>query len=324
MTSNDTDERLLDLLQTACGPAFWTFLQDDNVTEIMANPDGKVWVERFDEGMVDADHYMPETNRRQVINIVASSVDDICNHDSPTLSAVLPESGARFQGFVPPVVPAPSIIIRRRATAIFTLQDYVDDDIMSAGHARFVYNAIRNHQNLLIAGGTGSGKTTLANAILDAISDTDDRLLTIEDTPELQVSADNHIAFFIEPDTGFTWQKAVKASLRTRPDRIVVGEVRDSSAHDLLKAWNTGHNGGCCTLHANSAEKALIRLESLIEEAVPNAPVNLIAEAVDAIVFIEGTATGRSVTAVQRVLEHDGTDYVFDPVDPDSYLDPST
>jgi type IV secretion system protein VirB11 len=319
MAESDTDQRLLDLLKTSCGPSFWKLLKDDDVTEVMANPDGRVWVERFGTGMGPAGHQMPETKRRQVINIVASSVDDVCNRHSPTLSAVLPDSGARFQGFVPPVVPAPSIIIRRRATAIFSLQDYIDDDIMAPGHAQFIYDAIRQRQNLLIAGGTGSGKTTLANAVLDAISDTDDRLLTIEDTPELQVSADNHIALYVEPDAGFTWQKAVKASLRTRPDRIVVGEVRDASAHDLLKAWNTGHNGGCCTLHANSAKKALTRMESLIEEAIPNAPVDLIAEAVDAIVFIEGTATGREVTAVERVVEHTGTGYVFEPVHPDDY-----
>jgi type IV secretion system protein VirB11 len=158
---------------------------------------------------------------------------------------------------------------------------------------------------------------TFPNAILEAISDTDDRILTIEDTPELQCAAPNHVAFFIQEDIGFTWKQAVKDALRTRPDRIVVGEVRDAAALDLLKAWNTGHNGGCATLHANSAKRGLTRMESLIKEAVPVAPVHLIAEAIDLIIFIEGTATGRDVSTDARVLHRDGDDYVLEEIPSD-------
>lgn len=313
MSHND---RLLSMLRTSCGPDFWRLLDDEDVTEVMVNPDGRVWVERFGQGMVSTDVHMSSEDRRSIISIVADSEDQIANRRNPSLSAVLPHSGARFQGFLPPAVPAPALVIRSRAEAIFDLQDYVDDGIMAPGHANYIWHAIRNRENLLIAGGTGSGKTTLANAVLDAISDTDDRLLTIEDTPELQVSADNHIAFYIDRDAGFTWKKAIKDSLRTRPDRIVVGEVRDSSAHDLLKAWNTGHNGGCCTLHANSARRALTRLESLIKEALPVVPHNLIAEAIDLIIFIEGTATGRTVQTVAEVVGYDGADYTITQIDP--------
>ncbi len=264
--------------------------------------------------MIDSGTRVHRNEVESIINIVASSIDEVCNKRHPSLAAVLPESGARFQGFVPPVVPAPMFVIRQRATRVFKLQDYVNDGFMTYEQAKAIYQGVIDRQNVLIVGGTGSGKTTLANAILQVISGTDDRVLTIEDTPELQCTAPNHIAFFIDRDSGFTWQKAVKDSLRSRPDRIVVGEVRDASALDLLKAWNTGHNGGCATIHANSALRGLTRLESLIEEAIPRAPVQLIAEAVDLVVYIEGTATGREVKTVARVLCHDSDEYQLQEV----------
>ncbi|WP_222615387.1 P-type conjugative transfer ATPase TrbB [Persicimonas caeni] len=304
----------MNMLEHSCGPELWQLLNDELITEVMANPDGRVWVEKFSVGMVDSGVRVRSAEVESIINIVASSADEVCNRQKPSLAAVLPESGARFQGFVPPVVPAPMFVIRQRATRVFSLQDYVDDGYMSYEQAKAIYEAVVDRQNVLIVGGTGSGKTTLANAILQVISGTEDRVLTIEDTPELQCTAPNHIAFYIDRDSGFTWQKAVKDSLRSRPDRIVVGEVRDASALDLLKAWNTGHNGGCATIHANSALRGLTRLESLIEEAIPRAPVQLIAEAVNLVVYIEGTATGREVKTVARVMCHDGQEYQLQEV----------
>lgn len=311
---SEKQDRLMNMLEHSCGPELWQLLNDELITEVMANPDGRVWVEKFGVGMVDSGVRVRSAEVESIINIVASSADEVCNRQKPSLAAVLPESGARFQGFVPPVVPAPMFVIRQRATRVFSLQDYVDDGYMSYEQAKAIYEAVLARQNILIVGGTGSGKTTLANAILQVISGTEDRVLTIEDTPELQCTAPNHIAFYIDRDSGFTWQKAVKDSLRSRPDRIVVGEVRDASALDLLKAWNTGHNGGCATIHANSASRGLTRLESLIEEAIPRAPVQLIAEAVDLVVYIEGTATGREVKTVARVIHHDGEEYQIQEV----------
>ncbi len=312
--------RLMAMLETACGRGLWDLLQTDTITEVMVNPDGTVWVEEHGHGMYRTQVKMPADQVRSVISIVASSDDAIANDDNPSISAVLPESGARFQGFLPPAVPAPMFVIRQRAKHVYPLASYIENGYMQRGHAAAVYDAVLRRENILIVGGTGSGKTTLANAILQVISQTGDRVLTIEDTPELQCSADNHISFFIEPDVGFTWQKAVQDALRSRPDRIVVGEVRDSAALDLLKAWNTGHNGGCATIHANSALRGLTKLESYIQEVVAVAPVKLIAEAVDLVVFITGTVDGREVQEVASVVKHDGHDYVIDPVDGPQYL----
>lgn len=305
----ESERRLLDMLRSACGPALWSLLKDNAITEVMANPDGKVWVERAGEGLIDTGQVLGAGQAERIIAIVASSTGEVCNDENPSLSAVLPQSGARFQGFLGAVVPAPAFVIRRRATRVFSLQNYVDDGILSYPHAKAIYDAVHARQNILIVGGTGTGKTTLANAILQVISGTGHRIVTIEDTPELQCSAPNHIAFYIREDVGFTWQKAVKDALRVRPDRIVVGEVRDGSALDLLKAWNTGHNGGCATIHANSALRGLTRLESLIEEVAQRAPRELIAEAINLVVHISRTNDGRFIDAVERVNGWSGSHY---------------
>ena len=314
-----SEERLMNMLRSACGPELWALLEDPSITEVMCNPDGGVWVEQQGEGMYHAGVTMAPDDVESILRIVAKSVDEVVHRQNPTLAAVLPQSGARFQGFLPPASSAPMFIIRQKARHVYPLQSYIEQGYMHRGHALAVYDSVVARQNVLIVGGTGSGKTTFANAILAVISQTGDRVLTIEDTPELQCTAENYIAFFVEPHIGFTWQKAVQDALRSRPDRIVVGEVRDAAALDLLKAWNTGHNGGAATIHANSALRGLTRLESLIQEAVAVAPVKLIAEAVDLVVYIEGTATGREIKEVARVLDHDGNDYVVEHIGAAAY-----
>ncbi len=297
---NDNKGRALVYLESALGEDMRALLKDEKTTEIMVNPDGRVWVEQVGLGMYDTKVRLLATDISRIISFVASSVDVVCNEANPSLAATLP-SGERFQGFMGSIVSGPSFVIRRRATQVFTLQDYINQGVLTATRARAIFDAVHARKNILIVGGTGTGKTTLANAILSVISKTNHRIVTIEDTPELQCSAPNHIAFFVREEVGFTWQKAVKDSLRVRPDRIVVGEVRDGSALDLLKAWNTGHNGGCATIHANSAAQGLRRLESLIAEASTNVPRDLIAEAVNLVVHIRRTNEGRVVDTVAEV-----------------------
>lgn len=295
------ESRLLSLLQNQFGPQIWSLLQAPDLEELMVNPDGRIWADHFGREVELTPHTLAPAAVEGIIRLVASANDETCGPSNPSVGAVLPGIGARFHGVLPPVVPAPAFSIRRRATRVYTLGDYVRDGIMPQTFADAIRDAALQRKNLLIIGGTGSGKTTLANAILSVISQTQDRILTIEDTPELQVSAPNHIPLYVKDDLGYTWQQAVKDSLRLRPDRIIVGEVRDGSALDLLKAWNTGHNGGCATIHANSARRGLTRLESLIKEVSLSVPRELIADAIDLLVHIRRTRDGRAVDEICQV-----------------------
>jgi P-type conjugative transfer ATPase TrbB len=240
---------------------------------------------------------------------------------SPSLSGKLPPPwGARVQASIPPIVDAPTFALRKPARVVFSLGDYEAKGILSAAHKSALIRAIHTSQNILIGGGTGSGKTTFANALLKAIAeDTEDRVLIIEDTPELQCAAPNKIQILIQPKT-HTWRDAVQAAMRYRPDRILVGEVRDGSALELLKAWNTGHPGGLATIHANDTRAMLDRLCQLIEEIVFPAPRSLVAQTVHLCVHIrrdKSHPAGRSISGIDRVLgvASDGT-WALEPVDP--------
>jgi type IV secretion system protein TrbB len=223
---------------------------------------------------------------------------------SPIVSAELPPhgdgAGERFEGILPPISLAPCFSIRKPAERVYTLGDYVADGIMPARHADALRRAVVERRNILVAGGTSSGKTTLANALLAEMASLDERVILIEDTRELQCAAADTVALRTRPGVvGIA--DLVRSTLRLRPDRIVVGEVRGAEALDLLKAWNTGHPGGVATVHANSAAAALHRLEQLTQEAVVTAPRRLIAEAIDVVVFIAGRGLDRRVEAIMHV-----------------------
>src|SRR5712692_3276595 len=292
-------DRVLDMLTAALGPV-GALLHEDAVIEIMTNPDGTVWVERLGEPPRPSGERLDAGTIEHILRLVASSIGGECHAGAPSLSAVLPGDGSRFQGFLPPVVTQPAFVIRKRALRVFTLEDYVEDGTMTAAQALALADAVTTRQNILIAGGTGSGKTTLANSVLALIAATGDRIVTIEDTPELQCTAPNHLALYTREGVA-TMQQLVKDTMRCRPDRIIVGEVRDGAALDLLKSWNTGHPGGLCTLHANGARQSLTRLEQLVHEAAVTVPRALIAEAVHLIVYLARTPRGRQVHSLAAV-----------------------
>jgi P-type conjugative transfer ATPase TrbB len=287
----------------------------------MLNAYGAVWVEKVGAGMLRTGVRMAPADAERMLRLIASEMSVELTASSPSLSGKLPAPwGARVQASIPPIVDAPTFALRKPARVVFSLGDYEAKGILSAAHKSALIRAIHTSQNILIGGGTGSGKTTFANALLKAIAeDTEDRVLIIEDTPELQCEAPNKIQILIQPKT-HTWRDAVQAAMRYRPDRILVGEVRDGSALELLKAWNTGHPGGLATIHANDTRAMLDRLCQLIEEIVFPAPRSLVAQTVHLCVHIrrdKSHPAGRSISGIDRVLgvASDGT-WALEPVDP--------
>ena len=285
-------DKTLKMLKTAM-TGFIDFFEDELVTEIMLNEDKSLWIERIGEGMIDTGRRIEPDAAERFISIVSSVTLDKINKAKPHLSGELPIWGSRIEAVIPPASINPIFSIRQKARAIFSLADYIDQKIMTPEQERIIKKAVVERKNILVVGGTGSGKTTLTNAILQEISKTKSRLLILEDTAELQCDYSNTV--FLRQREGFTMRQMVRSSMRLRPDRIIVGEVTDGAALDLLKAWNTGHPGGISTIHANSAKDGLTRLEMLIQEVVPSANKDLIGAAVDLIIFIERTNDGRKI-----------------------------
>lgn len=286
-----TQQRHLDMLITAFGPKIAELLLDDDVIEIMVNPDGKLWAEAYGKGKYFTGEVLSPVQVGNVIRLVAATHADTVNSEHPVVASELPESGARFQGWMPPVVSEPSFTIRKRATKIYTLNDYLAAGGITPEQAGFLRAAVKNRKNILIAGGTGSGKTTFANALLHELEDSVERVIVLEDLPELQIRVADCVKL-TTTDT-VSMRDLIKGVLRMRPDRIIIGEVRDGSALELLKAWNTGHPGGICTIHANSPEATISRLEDLVREVVTQVPNSLIREAIDVIVFMQRNSQGR-------------------------------
>ena len=306
MTSHsEARDRRSTMLRTAMGPVIAEALADPLVIEVMVNPDGSLRLDRLGQGRIDTGERLTASEVERIIRLVASHVRAEVHADSPIISAELPSrddgmSGERFEGLLPPVALGPCFSIRKPAARIYTLADYVADRIMMPGQAEALKQAVKDRSNILVVGGTSSGKTTLANALLAEMAGLDERVILIEDTRELQCAAPDCVPLRTRPGI-VSMADLVRSTLRLRPDRIIVGEVRGAEALDMLKAWNTGHPGGIATIHANSARSSLYRLEQLISEAVVTVPRHLIAEAIDLIVFIHGRGTGRRIETIAQV-----------------------
>lgn len=295
-----TSARRAAMLKTAFGPIVGAALEDPSVIEVMVNADGGIWLDRQQLGRVATESVIRPAEVERIIRLVASNVGAECGKHNPIVSAELPETGERFEGILPPVTAAPVFAIRKPAQRIFDLNQYVDDRIMTGAQALVIKKAVAERENILIAGGSSSGKTTLANAILAEIRTTEERLLILEDTRELRCAASDFVA--LRTSATVDLAQLVRSTLRLRPDRIIVGEVRGGEALDLLKAWNTGHPGGLATVHANSALSALSRLEQLIGERTAQPLHQLVADAIDLVVFIRKTPSARRVEEIIRVI----------------------
>jgi type IV secretion system protein VirB11 len=306
-------DRRRQMLRTAFGPTIAAALADPTVLEVMVNPDGRLWIDRATSGRADSGQRMGAAETERIIRLAAAHVRREVTDKAPIVSAELPDTGERFEGVMPPVAPAPCFAIRKPAEVPYRLADYVVARILTPPQAHVLKEAVRERRNIVVAGGTSSGKTTLVNALLAEVAGLNERVVILEDTRELRCAAEDVVALRTKPGVA-SLADLVRSTLRLRPDRIIVGEVRGGEALDMLKAWNTGHPGGLTTVHANSAAAALTRLEQLVQEAVVTVPRALIAEAIGLIVFIKGRGSERRV---ESILELAGLDedesYVLKP-----------
>lgn len=292
--------RSIRMLRSAFGASISAWLEDPAVIEVMLNPDGRLWVERLAQGVSDTGEILTPADGERIIRLVAHHVGVEVHAGSPRVSAELPESGERFEGLLPPVVAAPAFAIRKPALAIFTLEDYVRAGIMLPAQAEALRAGVSSRQNILVAGGTSTGKTTLTNALLAEVGRTNDRVVLIEDIRELQCAAPNLVAMRTKHGV-VSLSDLVRSSLRLRPDRIPIGEVRGGEALELLKAWGTGHPGGIGTIHAGTAIGALRRLEQLIQEAIVTVPRAMVAETINLIAVLVRDGHGRRLSELARV-----------------------
>jgi type IV secretion system protein TrbB len=280
-------------------------LQDPETVEIMVNADGRVWQEKLGQKIACIGN-LHAAQAEAVIKTVAGFHGKEVTRFNPIIEGEFPLDNSRFAGQLPPVVTSPTFAIRKKAIAIFTLAQYVEQNIMTLKQCQKIQEAVRQHRNILVIGGTGSGKTTLVNAIINEMveQDPDERIFIIEDTGEIQCAAENFVQYHTTLDVSMT--QLLRTTLRMRPDRILVGEVRGPEALDLLDAWNTGHEGGAATLHANDALSGLARLKSLISrnKAAPSDIESLIGDVVHLVVHISRTPTGRRV---REIIEVQGT-----------------
>jgi P-type conjugative transfer ATPase TrbB len=297
-------ERAKKKLERDMGSELLAALNDPRTVEIMLNADGRLWQEKLGARMMCIGS-MRATQAKAIIETIAGFHGKVVTREAPILEGELPLDGSRFAGQLPPIVPAPIFAIRKRAVAIFTLDQYVEGEIMTSQQRNVLIESIVAHRNILVIGGTGSGKTTLVNAIINqmVINDPTERVFIIEDTGEIQCAAENYVQYHTSIDVNMT--ALLKTTLRMRPDRILVGEVRGPEALDLLMAWNTGHEGGAATLHANNARAGLDRLAMLISmhSDSPKPIEPLIGEAVHIVVHIARTPDGRRI---QEILEVSG------------------
>ncbi|EAZ0924005.1 P-type conjugative transfer ATPase TrbB [Escherichia coli] len=310
-TVDSVDLRAIEKLKRDMGRSLMEALEDPETLEIMLNPDGKLWREKFGQPMFCMGT-VPIQRSKTIIQTIAGFHKKIIDSNSPFLECELPIDGSRFAGQLPPLVAGPTFAIRKKASRIFLLDEYVDKGVMTRVQADFICRAIAAHKNILVIGGTGSGKTTLLNAIIAEIvrQFPDERICIIEDTGELQCAALNFVQY--HTTINVTMTDILRLILRMRPDRIFVGETRGPEALDMLDAWNTGHEGGAASLHANNTLSALTRLRSLISRN-PFAPREIepvIGEAVNVIVQISKTSEGRRIKEIREIQGYENGEYI--------------
>ncbi|MBQ7569512.1 MAG: P-type conjugative transfer ATPase TrbB [Synergistaceae bacterium] len=283
--TEEVTRRNLAKLRREMGEQVRAAMDDPQVVEVMLNPNGSVWTDKLGKGM----EYlcdMSDVQALQMLGTIAHMLGTVINANNPKVEGELPGDGSRVEGVIPPIVLHPSFNLRKKASAVFPLSSYVDSGRATPEDADILREAVKSRKNILVVGGTGTGKTTFVNAIINEMKllTPQHRILILEDTAELQCSMDNFVA--MRSNDGFSMQDLLKIVMRQRPDRIIVGEVRGKEALDMIKAWNTGHPGGVCTVHANDARAGLLRIEQLISEISQTPMRELVGEAIDVVAFL--------------------------------------
>jgi type IV secretion system protein TrbB len=311
-------ERLDATLKGLLGPRLLEAIFDPLMTDIMLNEDGRVWYEAHGRGLTEAGFTIPANQTESLIGTVAAVFGTVANADHPIVEGELPIGRIRFEGLMPPIVRQACWTMRLPARVLYTIEDYLRDGIITERQAGAFRDAVDRKLNLVISGGTGSGKTTFAGAVINEMvfrSEPNERFVLLEDTPEIQCRAQNLLSLRTDDHASIDMTRLVRTTMRLRPTRIIVGETRGGEALALLKAWSTGHPGGVTTVHSNSAREALTRLDHLVEEAgVPRRP-ELSAETIQLVAFIQRTPEGRRVTELIRVQGYSlQTGFIVSPV----------
>lgn len=305
----EQEKKRIHTLANSMGAKILEFLADANISELALNTDSRLWIDTFTQGWVDTGiQIRPNTAKRIILGVAAMAATTIDMDNKPFLEAELKPCQlwpkCRFQAELPDIVDNPSFNIRKHGKTIFSLDDYVQQGTMTPKQKDIIVKAIHSNANIIAAGGTSSGKTTLLNAILKEISSTGDRLVIIEDTPELQCSAPNHVNLKTQKPF-IDMNELLRMSLRISPRRIIVGEVRGKEALTMLKAWNTGHDGGCATLHSDSALESLYRLEQMVSEISITPQQRTISQAVDMVIYIKKEGIKRVIKEIIKVNGYD-------------------
>lgn len=299
-------------LKSDLGSNILKYIESDDVVEVMLNPDGNLWVEKHGMPMEIIGNINVE-KAMMIINSIAFSAGAIVDKNNPDLSCELPFNGSRFQGSIPPISEAPAFSIRKKAIKVYSLNDYIEKNIINYNQYKIIQEAIIDKKNILVVGAAGSGKTTFCNAIINEISllDPTCRIGIIEDTTELQCTIKNKIC--LKTSSNRTMQDLLKNMMRLRPDRICVGEIRGIEAQTLIMSWNTGHNGGVATIHANNSIAGIKRIEQILNSYNLAAIPDVIAEAINLIINIQKTSIGRVVKDIIK-LESINNQYIYNSV----------
>lgn len=305
---NIYSDRILAILKSSLGEKINSYFEDEDIIEIMLNDDKTVWVDSLTKGMYFTGIILENTEAMKIINTVATFMEAKVDKKNPRMSAELPDTGFRFESVIPPNVDNPIFTIRKKSILIFTLDDYVRMGSLTEFQKGVIEKAINNYKNILIVGGTSTGKTTFANACIGAIPKKD-RLVILEDTKEIRSLCPNKIS--LKTSIYTSMEELFYSTMRLRPDRIVVGEIRGATSLDLLTAWNSGHGGGVSTIHSDSTEGALEQLEQYNQRKSVDKQQKLIGKAIDLVVVLKRVNGERKVVEIKEVLGFENGEYII-------------